>query len=221
MHYLRCVYAEWLLLRPRLIRTRYGFSLLLLGGVLVWLRTRGLDPLTVSLNAGALGAVIGVAFVVGSEHDRAALPLALTHPTTALAIASGRWLAAVLPAVALTVATGVIAGSPASSAGAGLLAAGAVGGLGLTVALAFGSVGVGALFLLMALAGAVPPERLVAVAQPGVLQIVAASALELGPALWHYREAISGGAGAILHAGAWSGLGVLLASALIARRRFR
>src|SRR6266480_1831274 len=177
MRFLRCVYAEWLLLLPRFTRTRLGISLLALGATLIWLGSRGLEPLTVALQAGALAAIIGAAGIAGSERDRAALPTALTHPTTPLAVAAGRWLAAVLL-------------------------------LGNGAALA--------LFLCMAVAGAVAPERLVDLARPGVVRLTAASALELGPALWHYRDIATGDWGAILHALAWSGLGILLASACVA-----
>jgi len=31
--------------------------------------------------------------------------------------------------------------------------------------------------------------------------------MELGPALWHYREIATGDVGAVLHALAWTGLG--------------
>src|SRR5258707_699370 len=76
-----------------------------------------------------------------------------------------------------------------------------------------------ALFLFMAVAGAVAPERLVDIARPGLVRLAAASALELGPALWHYRDIANGDAGAVAHALAWTGLGVLAASGAIARRR--
>jgi hypothetical protein len=52
-----------------------------------------------------------------------------------------------------------------------------------------------------------------------VARLAAASALELGPALWHYRDIGNGDVLALLHALAWSGLGVLLASAVVARQR--
>jgi hypothetical protein len=100
MRFLRRVVAEVMLLSPRLTRTRFGTSLLLLGLALLWLRSRGLDPLTAVLQAGALGAVIGAAWIAGSARDRASLATALTHPTTPLAIATGRWVAIVLPAAA-------------------------------------------------------------------------------------------------------------------------
>ena len=195
MRFLGRVHAEWLLIFPRLTRTRHGVSLLGLGIVLVWLSSHGLDPLAVALHAGALGAVIGAAYAAAGESDRAALGVALTHPTTPLAIATGRYLAAVV------------------------LAAAAVGSCALAAVLTFGSAAAVPLFLLMAGAGAIPPERLVDLAHPGVVRLAAASALELGPALWHYRDIAAGNVGAIVHALAWAGLGVLLASAMVARQR--
>src|SRR5882762_3819655 len=106
MRFLRCVHAEFLLVVPRLTRTRFGMTLLVLGTTLVWLSARGFDALTVTLQAGALGAILGAVAVVGDETDRAALTTALTHPTTPLAIATGRWLAIVIPACALVVTCG-------------------------------------------------------------------------------------------------------------------
>ncbi len=219
MRFLRCVHAECVLLPPRLTRTRFGVSLVILGGALVWLHTRGLDRLTAVLEAGALGAVLGAAALVGHESDRAALTTALTHPTTPLAVATGRWLAIVLPAVALTIACAAAVGWSTGMAVAGGVAAAAVGGCALAVVVLLGNGGAWALFLFMAVAGSIAPERLVDLARPGVVRLGAASVLELGPALWHYREAALGDLGAILHGGAWAALGILLASGLVARRR--
>src|SRR3982075_2396745 len=101
MRFLRRVHAEFLLLSPRLTRTRLGISLVVLGTSLVWLSAHALVALPVHLHAGALGAILGSAAIVGDETDRAALTTALTHPTTSFAIATGRWLAIVVPAWAL------------------------------------------------------------------------------------------------------------------------
>src|SRR3989449_10568845 len=115
---------------PRLTRPRHGVSLLGLGILLVWLSSHGLDPLAVALHAGALGAVIGAAYAAAGESDRAALGVALTHPTTPLAIATGRYLAAVVPAAGLVIATTVaVRGEPPPGA-AGVLAAAAPRGCG-------------------------------------------------------------------------------------------
>jgi hypothetical protein len=217
MQFLHCVLAEWLLVRPRLARTRFGVLLLLLGATLVWLHGRGLDPLAVALHAGALGAVVGAAFAAGHGADRAAVATALTHPTTPLAIAVGRWVAAVIPAAALTIVCTAVTGWQGGAAAAGIAAAAAVGSFALVAVLAVGNGAAIALFLFMAVAGAVAPERLVGLAHPGMVRLAAASALELGPALWRYRDVATGDAGAILHAAAWAGLGIVLASAMVAR----
>lgn len=217
MHFLRCVVAEWALVRPRLVRTRFGPCLVLLGVALVWLGHHGADSLTVALQAGALGSVVGVAFAVGSAADRAALVISLGHPTTPLAVASGRWLAAVIPAAGLVVACSLAVGWRTPSAVAGLIAAGAVAGCALTAVLLVGTGAALALFLCMALAGALPPEAIVGVTDPGAVRIAVASALELGPALWRYREVATGSAGAVLHAAAWAALGVVLASGVVRR----
>lgn len=217
MRFLHRVRAEFLLVLPRLTRTRLGLSLVALGGALIWLQPRGLDPLTVAVQAGALGGVLGAAVMAGAERDRAALALALTHPTTSLAIATGRLVAIVLPAGVLTIASSILSGSGTGGMAAGLLAAAAVGGCALAAALLLGNGASLALFLFMAVAGTVAPEQLVDLARPGIVRLTAASALELGPALWRYRDISSGDLGATLHALAWTVLGLLLASAVVAR----
>jgi len=222
VHFLRCVLAEWALVRPRLSRTRYGICLLFLGAALVWLghARGGADALTIALHAGALAAVLGVAFAAGSSADRAALAIALAHPTTPLALACGRWLAAVLPAAGLTLVCTTLVGWETGAAVAGLAAAGAVAGFALAAVLGAGSGAAVVLFICTALAGAVPPETIVGVAEPGAARLAIASALELGPALWRYRQVAGGGdqLGAALHAVAWAVLGVLLASVLVRHR---
>ncbi|HEV8510366.1 MAG TPA: hypothetical protein VGQ48_07945 [Gemmatimonadales bacterium] len=219
MRFLRCVHAEFLLVAPRLTRTRLGVALLTLGIALVWLTTRGLDPLTAALLAGALGAITVVAASASSERDHAALTTALTHPTTPLAVATGRWLAMIVPATALVIGCTVAIGWRTGTVLASVVAAAAVGGCALAVAVPLGTSGVLTLFILMAVAGAIAPEHLVDLARPGVVRWAAASALELGPALWHYRDIATGDVGALLHAVAWTGLGILLASGFVARRR--
>lgn len=219
MRFLHCVHAECALVLPRLTRTRLGLSLLSLACTLIWLGGRGFDPASVALQAGALGAVIGAAGVAASRRDRAALAIALAHPTTPLAIACGRWLAVTLPAVLLVGACTLATGWHTGLALAGALAAAAVGGCTLAAVLLAGRTAAAALFLFMAVAGAVAPERLVDLAHPGLVRLAAASALELGPALWHYRDISIGDAGAVVHALAWSGLGVLVAGFAIQGRR--
>lgn len=218
MRFLRCVHAEFLLVSPRLIRTRLGLALLALGISLIWLRAHGLDPVTLVLQAGALGSIVGAAGVV-TPADRATLATTLTHPTSPLAIAAGRWAAVVAPAVALTLVCTAVLGATTGVLVAGVFAAGAVGSCALALVLPFGSGAAFILFLFMAVAGTVAPERLVDLARPGLLRLAAASALELGPALWHYRDIAAGTQGAVLHALAWTGFGVLVASLYAGRRR--
>jgi len=222
VHFIRCVLAECALVRPRLLRTRFGPCLLSLGATLVWLGTRGADSATVALHAGALGSVVGAAFVAGSAADRAALAITLAHPTTPLAVACGRWLAAVIPAAGLTVACTVAVGWHPGAALAGLAAAAAVAGCALAAVLLAGTGAGLVLFLFMVVVGTVPPETLVGVADPGAARLAVASALELGPALWRYREVAGAGdvdtVGALLHAAAWALLGVVLASGVVRRR---
>lgn len=218
MHFLDCVLAEWALVRPRLLRTRFGAWLALLGVALIWLGSRGADPLAIALHAGALGAVIGAAFAAGTDADRAALAITLTHPTSPLAVACGRWLAAVTAASGLSIACLLALGWDAGAALAGIAAAAAVAGCALAAVLAVGNGAAIALFTCMVLAGLAPPEQWVGLTQPGFLRLAAASALELGPALWRYRDIAAGDAGALLHAAAWAGLGVVLASGLVTRR---
>src|SRR5881397_2515519 len=129
MHWLRCVLAEWQLLRARLVRSRLGLWLLLLSGGGAWLATRG-APLTIlAPHLAMLGAVLGVAFSVGSDVDRAAVALTLTHPTTPLAVAAGRWLAAVTAAGIVVLALLFVAGAQ-SSLPTGAVVRAAVAGFG-------------------------------------------------------------------------------------------
>jgi hypothetical protein len=219
MRFLQCVFAEWSLVAPRLTRTRLGVTLLALGVSLVWLGRHGLEPFTLILLAGSLAAIVAAAGVAGSENERRALTTALTHPTTPLAIATGRWLALVTPAAFLSLVCAAAGGWNPAHAIAGIIAAGAVGACALALVISLGNAAATGLFLFMALAGAVEPERLVALAHPGFVRLAAASAIELGPALWHYRDITTGDWSALAHALAWTGLGVLLAGAFVARRR--
>lgn len=219
MRFLHCVHAELLLVLPRLTRTRLGISLVALGTTLVWLNAHAFDALTATLQAGALGAILAAAAIVGDETDRAALTTALTHPTSPLAIATGRWLAIMLPAAALVMVCATAVGWRTDVVLAGIIASAAVGGFALALVLPLGRGAALPLFLFMAVAGTIPPERLVDLARPGLVRLTAASAMELGPALWHYRDIAAGDVNAVLHALAWTGLGMLMASAAIGRRR--
>jgi len=218
MRFLQCVHAECALVAPRFTRTRLGLTLLALGISLVWLARR-FDPFTITLLAGSLASIVAAAGIAGGENERRALTTALSHPTTSLAVAVGRWVAVVMPAGLLAIICTAAVAWNAAHALAGTIAAAAVGACALAMVSALGNAAAAALFLFMALAGAVSPERLVALAHPGFVRVAAASVIELGPALWHYRDIASGDWGAVAHALAWTGLGVLLASAFVARRR--
>ena len=101
MAFPHCVLAEWQIVRARLLRSRLGLWLLLLGTGFAWLAAGGDRETLVrlALRTGMLSAILCVAFSAGSDSDRAALAVTLTHPTTPLALAAGRWLAACVAAV--------------------------------------------------------------------------------------------------------------------------
>src|SRR3989454_7531636 len=119
--------------------------------------------------------------------DRAALTTALTHPTTPLAIATGRWLAIVLPAAVLVMVCTTAIGWRTDAVLTGMVATAAVGSFALAVVLPLGRGAALALFLFMAVAGAISPERLGDLARPRMARPAAARAVEVWPALWAYR----------------------------------
>src|SRR5256885_1460112 len=87
----RSALAEWRVVRARVVRTRLGLWLLALA--VAALALPGSTEADGLARVGLLAAALVVAFGAGSDADRAALPLALTHPTTPAAIAAGRALA--------------------------------------------------------------------------------------------------------------------------------
>ena len=226
MHWLRCVLAEWQLLRARLVRSRLGLWLLLLSGGGAWLATRG-APLTIlAPHLAMLGAVLGVAFSVGSDVDRAAVALTLTHPTTPLAVAAGRWLAAVTAGGILMLAVLSVAGAltslPAAllvrAGGAGLGAAAAAAGCALVVAARGGNALAGARFLYIALPSVISADTLGAVQAPGMLTRISVVVLELLPGVWRYEALASGDPVGWAHAACWVVGGVAGTAQLFARR---
>src|SRR5256885_9542859 len=119
---LRCALAEWQLARTRLGRSRLGLWLLLLAAGFVLVARH---PVILALDTGMLAAVLAVAFTAGADSDRAALALTLTHPTTPLAVALGRWLAAsAIAGLCVGVACATRAGSGGAEAGSLWRAAG-------------------------------------------------------------------------------------------------
>jgi hypothetical protein len=221
MHFARCVLAEWPLLRTRLLRSRLGLwlALLTLALLLAERYAPAPDPLGTALEAGALGAVLSVGYLAGSAADRAALSLLLGHPTSPIAVACGRWLAATGGAALVVLATCVhsawATGALAASAGAavaGLVTSGAIAACTLALAWSGGNLLTGLWFVTLALLGRAVPEVLIGVAHPGLLHVLAATCLELAPGPGRYRGVAWGELGPALHAGAWVGIGLALAA---------
>ena len=226
MHWLRCVLAEWQLLRSRLVRSRLGLWLLLLGAGGVWLAARG-GPLTVvAPHVAMLGAVLGVAFTAASDADRAALSLILTHPTTPLAVAAGRWLAALTAAATLVLALLFVSGAVASGPGGLLVRAGAAAcgaaaaaaGCALVAGAAGGNTLAGVLFLYIAVPSVVSADALATAPAAGMLARVGALVLELLPGAWRYAALERGDPLGWVHAACWAVGGVAGTARLLSRR---
>lgn len=226
MPFLRCVLAEWPLLRLRLLRSRLGLWLtaLTLALVTVERTAPAPDPLTTALDGGALGGVLSVAYLAGSAADRRSLSLLLGHPTSPLAVACGRWVAATAGAALVVLATCVHSawhtGAMAASLGAalaGLTAAAAVAAGALALVWSGGNVA-GAIWLAaLALLGHLTPEAAIGVPHPGPLRVLAAVWLELAPGPARYRGVAWGHVGPLVHATAWVGIGLALAAWRAAR----
>jgi hypothetical protein len=208
------------------VRSRLGIWLLLLGAAGVWLATRG-GPFTVlAPHVAMLGAVLGVAFTAASDADRAALSLILTHPTTPLAVAAGRWLAAVTAAGALVLALLFVSGA-LSSGPPGLLvragaaacgAAAAAAGCALVVGAAGGNALAGVLFLYIAVPSAISADTLGAGPAAGALARVGTLVLELLPGVWRYAALARGDPVGWVHAACWTVGGVAGTARLWSRR---
>ena len=219
--------AEWQLLRARILRTRLSLWLTLLAGGLGWLALSAgggavaLEQL--ALRLGALSAVLCVAFGAGSDLDRAALRLTLTHPTTPTAVAAGRWLGATAIATIVTLAaTAAVAGDTGAAGGtwlralaAGAGVAGATAGCALVVVSLGGNALAGVLFFHLLLLSGLHPVGLEHLLAPGVWRTAATAVLEVAPALWRYRGLAAGAGGAWLHALAWMAGGVVAAGLLM------
>ncbi len=228
MHALRCVLAEWQLLRARLLRSRLGLWLLLLGAGAAWLAAHAstADLPALALAVAMLGAVLGVAFAAGSDADRASLLLTLTHPTSPLAVATGRWLAAVTAATCLLVAWLFVAGARDGFIGldfvrvaiAGAAAAAAIAAGTLVAVWSVGNALAGVLFLYIGVLSTLSPDALRSTAPPSALRSVVVAVLELLPGVWRYHGLTAGDTAAWGHAALWVATGVPLA-ALVLRRR--
>ena len=226
MDLLRSIRAEWPVLRIRLLRTRLGLWLVLVVAALLWIERTAprSDSLTTILQAGTLGAVLCVGYLAGSGADRAALLLPLLHPTTPGALVLGRWAAATggaaLAVLAVAAHTAWTTGAVAASliaALAGLVAAAAVASCTLALVLTGGNVLATLFFVWLALVGCAPPETLIDVPHPGSIRVALAAILEVAPAPWRYRGVAAGDPGALLHAAAWTALGLAAARGLMGR----
>jgi hypothetical protein len=224
---LRCILAEWQLVRTRLVRSRLGLWLLLLaaGGVVAGAQAESSDLVGVALRVGMLGAVLGIAFGAGSDGDRAALALTFTHPTTPLAVALGRWLAALTAAGTAM----LMALAPAGLRGAfgialihagiaGATAAAATAAAALPGVCLGGNAVAGVFFLYIAAASEISPDVAEGLVPAGVLRHVWIAIAEAAPGVWRYRTLAAGGGVAWLHAAAWIVGGVSLSAAVLSRR---
>jgi hypothetical protein len=218
--FLRCVLSEWPFLRARLVRTRLGLWLTLLLIALIWIdRTAAIpDPLGTALRAGALAAVLCVAYLAGSAADRAALALPALHPSSPGAVVAGRWVAAtsgaglvVLAATAHAAGTAGAAATMVRCAVAGLATAAVVAACTLALVWCGGNLLAGCCFLWLAFFGGIAPEAAVRVAHPTLARVALATALEVAPSPWRYRGIAEGDPGAAAHALVWSVMGLVLA----------
>ena len=227
---LHCIFAEWQIVRARLLRSRLGVWLVLLAAGFAWLAAGAArDPLLpLALRTGMLSAILCVAFSAGSTLDRAALALTLSHPTTPLAVATGRWLAAIVAAALVTLsATFAVAalrgagpGDFLRAGGAGVGAAGAAAGCALLIVWIGGNAPVGAFFFFIAVLSVLSPRGLEFLTSAGIVRGLGFAVLTVAPALWRYRGLAFGDPGAWVHAIAWAAGGVFLGASVIARRRW-
>lgn len=118
MHLLRCIAAEWLVVRARLVHTRLGMWLVLLAAAFAWAAPPG-DLVPFATRTGLLAGVLCIAFAAGAKDDQASLRTSLSHPTSPVAIAAGRWAGATIAAaLAVTAVAGVVGARDAAPASA-------------------------------------------------------------------------------------------------------
>ncbi|HEY6852682.1 MAG TPA: hypothetical protein VI139_00430 [Gemmatimonadales bacterium] len=224
MFALRSALVEWQVVRARLVRTRLGVWLLAL--VVSALALPGPVDADGTARVGLLAAALCVAFGAGSDGDRAALRITLSHPTTPLAVAAGRALAAMVAADAVVLA--VVAGLAwrrgwldphlARAAIVGLAAAAAGAGCTLAAAWTGGNALVGALVFHFALLSSLAPDRLLASFEASPLAAAGSAVLWSLPGTWRAGPLAAGEPGAWLHALAWAVGGTVWAAARLRRR---
>ena len=228
MFILRSALAEWQVVRARIVRTRLGVWLVVLAVAALALPGPA-DPYgtaRVAVRVGLLAAALAVAFGAGSDADRAALPLTLSHPTTPVAVAAGRALSAMIVADVLVLA--VVAGLAwrhgwldprlSRAAVAGMAAAAAGTGCALAAAWSAGNGVVGALCVYFALLSALTPDGLGALFGSHPLVSAGRALWWLLPGTWRAAPLAMGDLGAWLHALAWAVGGTVLAALRLRRR---
>jgi len=147
-------------------------------------------------RTGVGAGVLCIAFSAGADRDRAALQTTLGHPTSPLALATGRWLAATvaaaLPVVGVTLALAMARGAPPRAllpaAAAGITAAATVAGCALPAVVIGGNTFAGLLIAYLIVAGMMSTSG------------------------WHL-------ANPWLHAAGWPVGGVVVSAVILARRR--
>jgi len=211
----------------RLVRSRLGLWLLLLaaGAVATDASAGSGDLVGVALRVAMLGAVLGIAFGAGSDGDRAALALTLTHPTTALAVALGRWLAALTAAVtAMLIALaaaglhGALGSALIHAAIAGATAAAATAGAALPGVWLGGNAVAGVFFLYIAVASGISPDVVEGLVPTETLRQAWIALARAAPGVWRYRALASGSGVVWLHAAAWIAGGVSVSGVVLSRR---
>jgi hypothetical protein len=216
---LRCALAEWQLARARLLRSRLGVWLLLLSAGYVAVRP---PAVMLAVEVGMLAAVLAIAFTAGADTDRAALALTLTHPTTPLAVALGRWIGATALAGlciggtlgARAALAGLHASDVARAAVAGVAAAGAAAACALAAVWIGGNALAAVLFIYIAVFSQFGPPALDGLLGTSIWRSVAGVLQVMAPAVWRYSRLAGGNAGAWLHAATWiaGGVGVAVMS---------
>jgi hypothetical protein len=171
-----------------------------------------------------LGAVVCADGLAASTGDRAALAHRLLHPTTPAAISTGRWLGAASGAALVVLALsgyaawsthGAIVGVGAPLAG--MAAAVATSASVLALVLIGGHPAAVLAFLWFLFVSTVSPEAMLGLGHHGVVSTILAGMLEVGPAVWRYRDIALADLGATAHAVFWAGVGLAIATWRVSR----
>lgn len=226
MDFARRALAETSLLPGRLLRTGLGLRLLVLSGGLWWLQhgDPAADPVGIAVLAGTLGAVMCIDGLAASKGDRAALAHRLLQPTSPAAISVGRWFGALGGASLLVFllsgygawsTTGTAVSAAATLAG--VCAAVATSAVALAAVLIGGHPAAGMALLWFLVVSPASPETILGLGHHGTSANILASLLEVAPSVWRYRGIATGDVRAMLHAIAWGGSGLAIATWRVSR----